>query len=155
MISIDHVLIVGLCSLGLHSFNEIILGGLVFPSHEYTWEMEEGTGINLPFFKRLNNFIKMWHFQYYLNSKVSKYQKIAEKYLGPLPPLLDIMSNTSMLFINQADVITPGRPKLPNMITFNSFHIIKNLPPLPKVRLVQIEILFNILYKCAETYLFS
>lgn len=124
--------LIGLCSLGLHSFNEIILGGLVFPSHEYTWEMEEGTGINLPFFKRLNNFIKMWHFQYYLNSKVSKYQKIAEKYLGPLPPLLDIMSNTSMLFINQADVITPGRPKLPNMITFNSFHIIKNLPPLPK-----------------------
>lgn len=131
-------MIIGLSSLGLHSFNEAILGGIILPSHEYTWEIGEDTGINLPFFKRLYNFVKMYYFYYFLNTKImSKYQKIAEKYLGPLPPLSDIMRNTSLVFVNQADVITAGRPKLPNMITFNSFHIFKNLPPLPKVCLIR------------------
>ncbi|CAD1473518.1 unnamed protein product, partial [Heterotrigona itama] len=92
-----------LSSLGLPAWNEHILGGLVLPSHESTWEMENKTGSNLPFLKRLWNFVSFWHFLHLLYTELLLVnQQLAEKYLGPLPPLTDIMKNTSMLFINQA-----------------------------------------------------
>lgn len=128
-------MIVGLSSLGMITLNEFIVGGLVLPSHEYTWEMEANTGTNLPFFKRLNNFVTMWSFLYRINYEVFFFQqKLAEKYLGPLPLLTDIMKNISLIFTNQIDILSPARPKLPNMISFNFFHVSDNPPPLPKVQ---------------------
>lgn len=128
-------MIVGLSSLGMITLNEFILGGLVLPSHEYTWEMEANTGTNLPFFKRLSNFVTMWSFLYNVNFNIFFFQqKLAEKYLGPLPPLTDIMKNTSLIFINEIDILSPARPKLPNMISFNFFHVSDNPTPLSKVR---------------------
>lgn len=128
-------MIVGLSSLGMIALNEFILGGLVLPSHEYTWEMEANTGTNLPFFKRLSNFVTMWNFLYHINFDVFFFQqKLAEKYLGPLPPLMDIMKNTSLIFTNQIDILSPARPKLPNIISFNSFHVSDNSSPLSKVQ---------------------
>ncbi|XP_060823991.1 UDP-glycosyltransferase UGT5-like [Bombus pascuorum] len=128
-----NVPMIGLSSFGLFAINEHALGGLVFPSHEYTWEMEENTGTNLPFFKRLSNFVNMWHnLYYYYNEILPHQQKVAEKYLGPLPSMLDVLKNVSLLFINQADVMTPARPKLANVITFTSAHIEKELTALPK-----------------------
>ncbi|XP_060823951.1 UDP-glycosyltransferase UGT5-like isoform X2 [Bombus pascuorum] len=123
----------GLSSLGIVGFNEHALGGLVLPSHEYTWEMEDNTGTNLPFFKRLSNFVNMWRTVYYVyHEMLPEHQKLAEKYLGPLPPMLDILKNISMFFINQADVMTPARPKLANMITFTCSHIQQKPKPLPQ-----------------------
>ncbi|XP_033176690.1 UDP-glucuronosyltransferase 2B33 isoform X1 [Bombus impatiens] len=128
-----NVPIIGLSSLGLVGFNEHALGGLILPSHEYTWEMEDNTGTNLSFFKRLCNFVTMWRTIYYIyHEMVPHHQKLAEEYFGPLPPLLDLLKNVSMLFINQADVMTPARPKLANMITFTASHIDKIPKALPK-----------------------
>ncbi|XP_060823969.1 UDP-glucosyltransferase 2-like [Bombus pascuorum] len=128
-----NVPIIGLSSLGLIAINEHALGGLVLPSHEYTWEMQDNTGTNLPFLKRLRNFVNMLHNLYYYYYKLfPQQQKVAEKYLGPLPPILDVLKNVSMLFVNQADVMTPARPKLANVITFSSTHIEKKPKPLPK-----------------------
>ena len=128
-------MIVGLSSLGLPSWNDHMLGGLVLPSHESTWEMEDKTGSNLPFMKRLWNFVTFWRFLHFLyNELIPVNQQLAEKYLGPLPPLTDIMKKkTSMIFINQASAIIPARPQFPNVISFTSFHIRDKLPPLPKV----------------------
>ncbi|OAD62501.1 Ecdysteroid UDP-glucosyltransferase [Eufriesea mexicana] len=122
-----------LSSMGVTSFIEHVLGGLVLPSHESTWEMQWNTGSNLPFTKRLSNFVTIWRLIYYMyHDLFPAHQKLAESYLGPLPPLLDIVKNTSVYFVDQSDVFTSARPKLANMITFTSFHIEENLDPLPK-----------------------
>ncbi|XP_071879141.1 UDP-glycosyltransferase UGT5-like [Bombus fervidus] len=128
-----NVPMIGLSSFGLIAINEHALGGFVLPSHEYTWEMEDNTGTNLPFLKRLRNFVNMWHNVYYYYYKIFPHQqKVAEKYFGPLPPMLDVLKNVSLIFVNQADVMTPARPKLANVITFTSSHIEKKPKPLPK-----------------------
>nr|XP_033192156.1 UDP-glucuronosyltransferase 2B33-like [Bombus vancouverensis nearcticus] len=129
-----NVPIIGLSSVELITLNEHALGGLVLPSHEYTWEMEDNTGTNLPFLKRLRNFVYMWYtiYYYYYHALIPDQQKLAEKYFGPLPPMLDVLKNVSLLFINQADVMIAARPKLPNIITFTSSHIQKKLTPLSK-----------------------
>ncbi|XP_078038086.1 UDP-glucosyltransferase 2-like [Augochlora pura] len=124
--------LIGLSSLGISSMNEHVFGGLILPSHEYTWEMENDVGTNLPFYKRLQNFLKHYRFLYVgYRDNYPRQQKIAEKYFGPLPSLLDIQKNTSVIFVNQADAIIPARPKLANMVTFTSFHVEENLTPLP------------------------
>ncbi|KAK1128581.1 hypothetical protein K0M31_003039 [Melipona bicolor] len=125
--------IIALSSTELTAVNEYIVGGLVLPSHESTWELENHTGSNSPFFKRLWNFVTFWRFLHsFYTEMFSANQQLAEKYLGPLPPLIDIMKNTSMLFVNQAAATTPARPQLSNVISFTSFHIQDKLPPLPK-----------------------
>lgn len=124
----------GLSSTELTTYNEYIIGGLILPSHESTWEMENHAGSNLPFLKRLWNFVTLWRFLHFMYQKNFINQQLAEKHLGPLPSLIDISkNNTSMVFINQAIAITPARPKLPNVISFTSFHIQDKLHPLSKV----------------------
>ncbi|XP_043511571.1 UDP-glucosyltransferase 2-like [Frieseomelitta varia] len=129
-----NVPIIGLSSFGLPSWSEHVLGGLALPSHESTWEMEANTGPNLPFLKRVENFVCFWRYLHFMYTELLPIsQQLAEKYLGPLPPLIDIMkNNTSMVFINQAIAISPARPQLANAISFTSFHIQDKLPPLPK-----------------------
>nr|XP_033333365.1 UDP-glucuronosyltransferase-like isoform X1 [Megalopta genalis] len=123
--------LIGLSSLGIISLNQHALGGLVLPSHEYSWELEANTGTNKPFYKRLQNFLKLWRFLYITYRDLfPRQQKLAEGYFGPLPPLLDILKNTSVVFVNQADAITPARPKLANMITFTTTHVEKTPTPL-------------------------
>ncbi|XP_076295640.1 UDP-glucosyltransferase 2-like [Lasioglossum baleicum] len=126
--------LIGLSSLGLLSLTEYVLGGLVLPSHEYTWEMEANVGTNQPFWTRLQNYIKVWRVLYLMHTDhYPRHQKLVEKYFGTdVPPMLDIQKNTSLVFVNQADAVTPARPKLANVITFTSSHIEENQPPLPE-----------------------
>ncbi|XP_017875026.1 uncharacterized protein LOC108621928 [Ceratina calcarata] len=122
---------IGLSSLGILSINEHILGGIPLPSHEYTWEMEARTGSNLSFLERLRNFVILWKNIYDLyHYHFPKHQIMAEKYLGKLPPLEDIARNTSLIFIQQSDVLTPAKPKLANMITFTASHVSQKPTPL-------------------------
>ncbi|KZC09279.1 PREDICTED: UDP-glucuronosyltransferase 2B15-like [Dufourea novaeangliae] len=125
---------IGLSSLGLLAFNEHVLGGIVLPSHEYTWEMEANVGLQQPFWKRLWNYVSLWRSIYKVHHNLlPRQQRIVETYFGPsVPPMLDILKNISVIFINQADPITPAKPKLANMITFTSFHVSDNLTPLPE-----------------------
>ncbi|OAD62502.1 Ecdysteroid UDP-glucosyltransferase [Eufriesea mexicana] len=128
-----NVPMIALSSLGMFTLNEHVLGGLVLPSHEYTWEMEANTGPNLWFTKRLWNFVAMWRHLYLLHRDIfPAQQKLAESYLGPLPPMSDLMRNVSAFFLDQPDVLTAARPKLANVITFTSTHIEENPDPLPK-----------------------
>ncbi|XP_076626503.1 UDP-glucosyltransferase 2-like [Colletes latitarsis] len=126
--------LIGLSSLGITSINEHALGGFVLPSHEYTWELEANTGSNLSFWKRLQNYVNLWRSLYYIyRDHFPHHQMLAEGYLGTrLPPMLDILKNTSLIFVNQANVMAPARPKLANMITFTSFHVDEKPKPLPK-----------------------
>ncbi|XP_078038088.1 UDP-glucosyltransferase 2-like, partial [Augochlora pura] len=124
--------LIGLTSLGIFALNEHALGGVPLPSHEYTWEMEAKVGTHQPFLKRLQNYLKFCRYLYLTYRDIfPRQQKLAEQYFGPLPPLLDILKNTSVIFVNQADAITPARPKLANMITFTSVHVEKNPTPMP------------------------
>ncbi|XP_076627997.1 uncharacterized protein LOC143345094 [Colletes latitarsis] len=125
--------LIGVTTLGITAFNEHVFGGVILPSHEASWEMDANTGPNLPFWKRLKNFWNLWHILYLTyHDLVPRQQKIAETYFGPLPPLLDIQKNTSVVFVNQADAMVAARPKLPNLVTFTSFHVADNLKPLPQ-----------------------
>ncbi|XP_076388109.1 uncharacterized protein LOC100874899 [Megachile rotundata] len=125
--------LIGISSLGIPSHLEHVLGGFMLPSHEYMWEMTE-TGPNLPFWKRLWNYVSLWRYTHkILNECYTRQHAIAERYFGMrLPPLIDIVKNVSLIFVNQADALTPARPKLPNMITFTSFHVKEKPDPLPK-----------------------
>lgn len=124
-----------LSTMGVTNFNEFVLGGLVLPSHESTWEIQGRKGTNVPFIHRLSNFMITWHLIYksYYCSLPAQ-QEVAERYLGPVPPLLDMVKNISAFFVDQSEVFAPARPKLGNVITFASFHIEKNPAPLPKVQ---------------------
>ncbi|XP_076231313.1 uncharacterized protein LOC143177325 [Calliopsis andreniformis] len=126
--------LIGVTSLGTMAMNEHALGGIVLPSHDYTWEMVANTGLNLPFWKRLKNFVQLWSRVYYVyRDFVPAHQQLAEKYLGKdIPPVIEILKNTSLVFVNQPDALTPAKPKLPNMISFTSFHVQKNPDPLPE-----------------------
>ncbi|XP_078038087.1 UDP-glucosyltransferase 2-like [Augochlora pura] len=124
--------LIGVLSTKMFSIYEHILGGLVLPSHESTWEMGRDVGMNQPFFGRLKNFFKHSGFMNNGYSKLfPRQQQIIKKYFGPVPPLFDLLKNTSLIFVNQADVLTTSKPKLPNIITFTSFHVEKNPKPLP------------------------
>ncbi|XP_076178894.1 UDP-glycosyltransferase UGT5-like isoform X2 [Ptiloglossa arizonensis] len=124
----------GLASFGLPTFYEYMMGGLVLPSHESTWEIESYTGSNLPFWQRLRNFVITWHnVHLYYNDMAVNHHSLAEKYLGKnIPFLPEVFENVSIMLINQNDVLSFARPKLPNLITFSSLHIYNDLPPLPK-----------------------
>ncbi|XP_033333679.2 UDP-glycosyltransferase UGT5 [Megalopta genalis] len=124
--------VIGLISTRIFSLYELALGGLMLPSHESTWEMGANVGTNQPFWRRLRNFLKLsWNLYIVYHNLFPRQQKLAEKYFGPLPPLIDILKNTSVVFVNQADTLTPAKPKPANMITFTSFHVEKNPSPLP------------------------
>ncbi|KAK1128583.1 hypothetical protein K0M31_003041 [Melipona bicolor] len=122
-------------SLGLTTFDIQMLGGLVMASHEATWEMESSVGSDLPFWKRLKNFYTMWYLIYKIHRHIYPlHQKIAEEHMGvPLPPMIDIARNTSLVFINEHPVMTYGSPKLPNIIRFYSLHVSDETKPLPQV----------------------
>ncbi|XP_076295631.1 UDP-glucosyltransferase 2-like [Lasioglossum baleicum] len=126
--------LIGLSSLGLFTSVEHALGGLVLPSHESTWEMEENVGTNQSLWKRLHNFLKLSRYLYRSYTYLyPRHQELVEKYFGTdVPPMLEIQKNTSLIFVNQADPITPARPKLANMITYTSFHVAENVSPLPE-----------------------
>lgn len=97
--------------------------------------METNTGSDLPFWKRVKNFVTMWRNVYVTyRNVVSDQQKLAERYFDmPLPPLLEMQKNISLVFVNQADAMMPARPKLANVITFTSLHVSPNPQPLPQV----------------------
>ncbi|CAL7945095.1 unnamed protein product [Xylocopa violacea] len=122
--------LIGLCSLGMLGSNEHALGGAVFPSHEYTWEMETRTGANLPFSTRLWNFVIFWRYIYLTYRQLyPMHQQLAEKYMGEMPPLLDMLKNISLIFMDHSNVIAPVRPWLPNIVTFTSSHVNEKPPP--------------------------
>ncbi|KZC09278.1 Ecdysteroid UDP-glucosyltransferase, partial [Dufourea novaeangliae] len=129
-----HAPVIGFSSLTLSTINEHILGGPVLTSHESVWEVGAHIGPNLSFWQRLKNFVIVWRSTYFLYRYLfPQHQRIAEKYLGPdLPPMLDIMKNISVIFVNQDDVLSPARSKVANQISFTSLHISDNLKPLPK-----------------------
>ncbi|XP_076766939.1 uncharacterized protein LOC143433487 [Xylocopa sonorina] len=125
--------LIGLCSLGMLGSNEHALGGAVFPSHEYTWEMETRTGANLPFSTRLWNFVIFWRYIYLTYRQLyPTHQQLAKRYMGEMPPLLDMLKNISLIFVDQSNVIAPVRPWLPNIVTFTSSHINEKPAPLQK-----------------------
>lgn len=125
--------LIGVTSLGVVSYNEFALGGVVQPSQEYSWELESKAGTNLPFWKRLRNFVQMWNCVYvFYRDIIPAHQALAEQYFGKnTPPVMDILKNSSLLFVNQAEALTPARPKFANMISFTSLHVKSNPDPLP------------------------
>ncbi|XP_053996057.1 UDP-glucosyltransferase 2-like [Hylaeus anthracinus] len=125
--------LIGFTSLGIAAINEHVLGGLVLPSHEGTWEMEANTGSDLPFWKRLRNYVTFWHYLYvYYRDFYPGQQKIAEEYFGNIPSLLEIQKNTSLVFVNQMEGLAAAKPKLPNMISYNPSYFNENPKSLPQ-----------------------
>nr|XP_031836785.1 LOW QUALITY PROTEIN: UDP-glucuronosyltransferase 2B18-like [Nomia melanderi] len=103
----------GYSPMGIPNIYDYICGAPVFTSHESNWEIEQNAGPNLSFWQRLQNFAKMWrHIYLQYNYFIPRQQLMAEKYLGPgVPPMLDLIRNISVVFINADEVLNPARPR--------------------------------------------
>ncbi|XP_076227853.1 UDP-glycosyltransferase UGT5-like isoform X2 [Nomia melanderi] len=122
---------IGYSPMGILNIYDHICGAPVFTSHESNWEIEQNAGPNLSFWQRLQNFAIMWrHIYFQYNYFIPRQQLIAEKYLGPgVPPILDLIRNVSLVFINADEVLNPARPRLSNHILYNSPHVSANITP--------------------------
>lgn len=125
----------GIMSMDLQNCHRFNFGSPVLPSHPSNWELENYTGLNLPFWKRLINFGKTWSNIYsWFNTFAVKQQQIAEKYFGKdIPHIVDVAKNMSLILINQEPLLAYARPEIPNIIHFSGLHIKKTPPLLPKV----------------------
>lgn len=71
--------------------------------------------------------------RYHYSSLIPNH-KIATKYFGnSLPPLENIIKNTSIIFVNSHHSVTQSRPLVPSIVEIGGIHI-KKFEPLPKVR---------------------
>ncbi|XP_011266721.2 UDP-glucuronosyltransferase 2B7 [Camponotus floridanus] len=129
-----HVPLIGIMSMDLQNCHRFNFGSPVLPSHPSNWELENDTGLNIPFWKRLKNFIKTWWLiQSWFNTFAFKQQQIAEKYFGKdIPNIIDVAKNMSLILINQEPVLAYARPEIPNIVYFSGLHIKKTPPLLPK-----------------------
>ncbi|XP_043255822.1 UDP-glucosyltransferase 2-like isoform X1 [Colletes gigas] len=125
--------LIGLSSFGLPAFQEYILGGLVLPSHESTWE-NVYTGTDPTFWDRVKNFVGLWrHLYICYQETISRQHSMVEKYFGKsIPPLIEIIRNITLVFINNDEFVSPARLKSQNHITFSTLQISENPTPLPK-----------------------
>lgn len=72
----------------------------------------------------------------FLNSHLSGYSadKIVRNTLGDgIPPVNDLLKNTSLIFVNQHYSLSGAKPLSPAVIDIGGIHI-KDAKPLPKVR---------------------
>ncbi|KAI4472693.1 hypothetical protein M0802_016568 [Mischocyttarus mexicanus] len=104
--------LIGIYSMGLLQISHYIFGNPVIPSHPSAYELNKSIGLNLPFWKRIHNFVKTWwHIHVICNDKIYKpQQEIAEKYLGKIPSVMELEKNISILFTNQREEISFTRP---------------------------------------------
>ena len=94
----------------------------------------------MTFLERVENFLfttasELIHTLLHLKSQ----DEIMRKYFGEdLPPIEDIVKNTSLVLINHHYSLAFPRPLLPNMVEIGGYHI--NPPkPLPSVSLNKIK----------------
>lgn len=126
--------LIGIMSMDLQNCHRFNFGSPVLSSHPSNWELENYTGLNLSFWKRLMNFRRTWYNIYFwFNTFVVKQQQIAEKYFGKdIPHIVDVAKNMSLILINQEPLLAYARPEIPNIIHFSGLHIKKTPPFLPK-----------------------
>lgn len=119
----------------LQNGHRFTIGTPVLASHPSNWAIGSFAGLNLPFWRRLMNFIDTWWGIYsWFNDFVNEQQKIAEKYFGnDIPHIIDIAKNMSLILVNQEPLLAYARPETPNIIHFSGLHIAKIPPSLPKV----------------------
>lgn len=127
--------IIGIVSVDLHRFHHFVLAQPLLPSHPSNWEQFTTTGDQLPFWQRVANFLEAWLFMYrWVNTFVRGHNEVARSFFGEdLPCVNDIAKNMSIFLVEQPRTIGIARPTQPNVIFFDSLHIAKTPPPLPKV----------------------
>ncbi|XP_066601655.1 UDP-glycosyltransferase UGT5-like [Prorops nasuta] len=126
--------IIGVSTLGYWNFNYYYWGSSVLPSHPSSFEMGDCTGFDLPFWQRLQNFIRLWSFIYYTSEHIyPKHQKLAEEFLGPgVPDLRDLERNLSIVLNVEDNFASFVRPIPAKEIRIGPLHIRHNwLKPLP------------------------
>lgn len=117
-------------------------GSVILPSHDSNWEsnnLYETDGIvannDVPFWKRLVNFLEVWIQLYYWQTVcIPKEDALAKKNLGEDTPYIDdITRNMSIFLVNRHPLFTYRKPEQPNIVYYHGFHIKKTSPTLPKV----------------------
>lgn len=129
-----HAPLIGIMSMDLQNCHRFNFGSPVLPSHPSNWELENYTGSNLSFWRRLMNFVNTWwNIQFWFNNFVYKQQQIAERYFGKdIPLITDVAKNMSLILINQEPLLAYARPEIPNIVHFSGLHIKKTPPSLSK-----------------------
>lgn len=111
----------------------------------------------MTFFERLINawlLILSYVYKYYYMDVPS--QEIQKKYFGDsIPPLEDIVRNTSIVFLNSHFTLSQVRPYVPNMIEVGGIHM-KERQPLSEVRKHHCTIVYiNLIIRLEENSKYS
>lgn len=125
----------GVISMGLLLNIHYDMGNPILPSHPSHWEVYMRDHAAFVPWQRLDNFITAWRCIYYVETEhIPKEQAIARKYFGnDVPNLRELQRNVSLIFTNQQLPTSFARPNLPNIIEINSFHVAREVKPLPTV----------------------
>ncbi|KAI4491175.1 hypothetical protein M0802_010396 [Mischocyttarus mexicanus] len=128
--------LIGMISLGLTETIHYTVGNPMIPSHPSSYEINVGNGFNVPFWKRVQNYILSWWYihviSYYQMYKAQ--QEIAERYFGNIPSLIELEKNMSIVFMNQQDELSFTRPYVSKVIKISGLHLTNKITsePLPK-----------------------
>nr|BAN21257.1 glucosyl/glucuronosyl transferases [Riptortus pedestris] len=88
--------------------------------------------LKMDWWDRVINTLEIWASRVYYRLVIeTEAQKIAEKYLGPLPQLSEIAANTSLLFVNTHYSLLGQRPYPPSVIEVGGISVTP-AKPLPK-----------------------
>ncbi|XP_003705463.2 UDP-glucosyltransferase 2-like [Megachile rotundata] len=144
----EHVLTHGICfiahklkaplitilSVEINLVHHHILGNHLLPSHPSNWEFHDSTGLEVPFWVRVKNFVhalllvRQWY--YYETGSI---YDIVKEYLGSnIPSPFDVLKNISLILVNYDPVLTYARPMPFNFVGYSNWTVVDNPPPLPK-----------------------
>ncbi|BES92671.1 UDP-glycosyltransferase activity [Nesidiocoris tenuis] len=88
-----------------------------------------GRTIDMDFSERFWNTIEVGNMMfYYLSTILPNSQRIAERFLGPVPPVDELMKNASLYLVNVHTSLYGPRPTNPSTIEIGGVHI---FPPNP------------------------
>ncbi|XP_012287223.1 UDP-glucuronosyltransferase [Orussus abietinus] len=127
--------LIGVTSLGESSLNRYSIGEPVMTSHPSMWELQRRSGINLPFWKRVVNFVEVWRLIYDIRANyMGELDRLARKYLGhDMPYIGDIEKNMSLLMVNQQLPISEAALIAPKVVYIGGIQVeLKKPPPLPE-----------------------
>ncbi|XP_014482292.1 PREDICTED: UDP-glucuronosyltransferase 2B7-like [Dinoponera quadriceps] len=129
-----HAPLIGITSTEVYQYIRYLLGDLLLPSYPSNWEFDRNAGFNLPFWQRMTNYLEMLAYIYrWTYIYMPQQQEIARKYLSAnAGDLFDTIGNMSLLFLGRSFTFTYIKPKVPNIIYFDSLHVTKKPSPLPK-----------------------
>lgn len=129
--------VVALMSFGSFSFPDSVMGNPNPLAYLSTYQLAYTS--DMTFYQKLKNVIATLselHYSYFhhLPKQQAVYERhFSDKARGPLPPLIDLLTDTAVMLVNTQPEVGYTRPYVPNIVPIGGFHIQSKRVPLPQV----------------------